>query len=114
MKKDKFTNYLNISASIASLAGFIIMIVEKVDAPINLGSILGGFFLAIWIVSLILVFLYVIQAAKRLVKKYCNFFITAITIISCGVILFLLMAFGKTFGGWIYIITKSLIETPMI
>lgn len=114
MEKDKFINYLNISASIASLAGFIIMIVEKVDTPINLGSILGGFFLAIWIVSLILVFLYVIQTVRRFVKYYCNPFSIAIAIICCGGILFFLMALGKLFGGWIYIIIKSLIETPMI
>lgn len=50
-QSNNFVSILNISASIASLAGFMVMIFEKTDLHLDWGIIISYLGLSIWIIA---------------------------------------------------------------
>lgn len=67
--QNTFVSILNISASIASLAAFVVMIFEKTDFPIKWGSLAGGLMFGLSLISIISGTIYILRYIRSDVLK---------------------------------------------
>lgn len=114
-KQSSFISMLNISASIASLTAFIVMIAEKTSLPIRFGALMGAFIFGLWIISSIALIIYIIKKFHQISKKWDTLLRCIIWPLVIGVLLtiaYLLGLFGYVllYDGISFILNSQIDE----